>query len=82
MVQIAHHSRSFSALQSLNVMQACHMAYDETNENTVYACTGNPLPSDLRLMLNTLNNDPMQKAMEGQSSVEGRMQSAECSSLC
>jgi hypothetical protein len=52
-------------VQSLNVMQACHMAYDEINENNVYACTGNPLPSDMKLMLNILNNDPMKQAFEG-----------------
>lgn len=52
--------------KSLNVMQACHMAYDEINENNVYACTGNPLPSDMKLMLNILNNDPMKQAFDGQ----------------
>jgi len=50
--------------RSLNVLQACHMAYDEINEAAVYACTGNPLPSDLRLMLNWLNNAPLQSAYE------------------
>ena len=52
--------------KSLNVMQACHMAYSEINENNVYACTGNPLPSDLKLMLNMLNNQPIKQAFEGQ----------------
>ena len=52
--------------KSLNVMQACHLAYDVINENNVYACTGNPLPSDMKLMLNVLNNEPIKKAFESQ----------------
>ena len=52
--------------RSLNVLQACHMAYDEINEVNVYSCTGNPLPSDLKLMLNMLNNMPIKQAYEGQ----------------
>jgi replication factor C subunit 3/5 len=40
------------------------MAYDEINEAAVYASTGNPLPSDLKLMLNLLNNAPMQAAFD------------------
>jgi DNA polymerase III delta prime subunit len=58
--------------RSLNVLQACHMAYDAVTEASVYACTGNPLPSDLKLMLNMLNNQPMQQAFDGQTS-ENRM---------
>lgn len=56
--------------RSLNVMQACHMAYDVINETNVYACTGNPLPKDIKLMLNTLNNQPMKKAYEVISSLQ------------
>jgi replication factor C subunit 3/5 len=52
--------------RSLNVMQACHMAYGEITEANVYACTGNPLPSDMKVMLNILNNEPMKKAFESQ----------------
>lgn len=51
--------------RSLNVLQACHMAYDQVNETNVYSCTGNPLPSDLKLMLNMLNNMPIKQAYEG-----------------
>ena len=51
--------------KSLNVLQACHMAYSEINELAVYSSTGNPLPSDLKLMLSMLNNQPFQVAFEG-----------------
>ncbi|KAK7061052.1 Subunit of heteropentameric Replication factor C (RF-C) [Paramarasmius palmivorus] len=33
--------------RALNVLQACHAAYDVTRETEIYNCTGNPHPSDI-----------------------------------
>ncbi|ESK85163.1 dna replication factor [Moniliophthora roreri MCA 2997] len=33
--------------RALNVLQACHAAYDITRETEIYNCTGNPHPSDI-----------------------------------
>ncbi|KAL0575184.1 Subunit of heteropentameric Replication factor C (RF-C) [Marasmius crinis-equi] len=33
--------------RALNVLQACHAAYDLTSETEIYNCTGNPHPSDI-----------------------------------
>jgi replication factor C subunit 3/5 len=42
----------------LNVMQAAHMAFPEgIQEESVYLCTGNPLPDHLKLILDLLFNE-------------------------
>lgn len=41
----------------LNVMQACHMAFDHITVDRVCAATGSPLPSDIRNMVQWLFND-------------------------
>lgn len=46
----------------LNVLQACHLAYPSIDENAVYLCTGNPLPSDIKSIADTLTNSSMQHA--------------------
>jgi replication factor C subunit 3/5 len=43
--------------RALNVLQACNAAYDVTDETAVYACTGNPLPSDIELVVNSMMTD-------------------------
>eukprot|EP00298_Acanthocystis_sp_HF-20_P010413 c18841_g1_i1.p1 GENE.c18841_g1_i1~~c18841_g1_i1.p1 ORF type:complete len:325 (-),score=117.53 c18841_g1_i1:65-1039(-) len=40
----------------LNILQACHMAFNEVNSENVYLCTGNPMPEDVQLILNWLLN--------------------------
>jgi replication factor C subunit 3/5 len=38
--------------RNLNILQAAHMAFpDKIDEEAVYSCTGNPLPSDIRSMV-------------------------------
>lgn len=37
--------------------QACHAAYDVTDETAVYACTGNPHPSDIEEIMKSMMND-------------------------
>ncbi|KAI0317155.1 P-loop containing nucleoside triphosphate hydrolase protein [Amylostereum chailletii] len=43
--------------RALNVLQACHAAYDQTDESEVYACTGNPHPSDIETVVNSMLAD-------------------------
>lgn len=43
--------------RALNVLQACHAAYDITGETEVYNCTGNPHPSDIETIVNSMLTD-------------------------
>jgi len=38
----------------LNVLQSTSMAFDEVNENSVYACTGDPSPSQMKGLMKSL----------------------------
>ncbi|KAI8363992.1 putative DNA replication factor [Choanephora cucurbitarum] len=33
--------------RALNILQACHAAYDRIDEAAIYSCTGNPQPQDI-----------------------------------
>ena len=43
--------------RALNVLQACHAAYDLSGETEVYNCTGNPHPSDIETIVNSMLTD-------------------------
>lgn len=43
--------------RALNVLQACHAAYDLTSETEVYNCTGSPHPSDVETIVNSMLTD-------------------------
>ncbi|PFH51797.1 hypothetical protein AMATHDRAFT_141794 [Amanita thiersii Skay4041] len=43
--------------RALNVLQACHAAYQITGENEIYNCTGNPHPSDIETVVNSMLSD-------------------------
>jgi replication factor C subunit 3/5 len=43
--------------RALNVLQACHAAYDITGETEIYNCTGNPHPSDIETIVNSMLSD-------------------------
>jgi len=43
--------------RALNVLQACHAAYDLTGETEIYNCTGNPHPSDIETIVNSMLAD-------------------------
>lgn len=43
--------------RALNVLQACHAAYDVTGEAEVYNCTGNPHPADIETVVNSMLSD-------------------------
>lgn len=43
--------------RALNVLQACHAAYELVDESAVYTCTGNPHPSDIRTVVESMMSD-------------------------
>jgi len=43
--------------RSLNILQSTHIGYGHVNEENVYLCTGNPLPSDIKNMVDWMLND-------------------------
>ena len=43
--------------RALNVLQACHAAYETIDEVAVYNCTGSPQPADLEEILNSMMQD-------------------------
>ncbi|KIJ65590.1 hypothetical protein HYDPIDRAFT_88218 [Hydnomerulius pinastri MD-312] len=43
--------------KALNVLQACHAAYDSVGETEIYNCTGNPHPSDIETIVNSMLSD-------------------------
>ncbi|KAJ3082228.1 Replication factor C (RF-C) subunit [Quaeritorhiza haematococci] len=42
--------------RSLNILQASHAAYSKIDEDSVYTCTGSPLPSDITKIVEWLFN--------------------------
>ena len=57
----------------LNILQAASMAYDEIDENNVYLCTGNPLPSDIELIATWLLNESYQVTFANISKLQREM---------
>jgi replication factor C subunit 3/5 len=43
--------------RALNVLQACHAAYDLIGETEVYHCTGTPHPADIATIVNSMFSD-------------------------
>jgi len=43
--------------RALNVLQACHAAYDIIGESEIYNCTGSPHPSDIETVVNSMLSD-------------------------
>ncbi|KAI0831809.1 P-loop containing nucleoside triphosphate hydrolase protein [Trametes gibbosa] len=43
--------------RALNVLQACHAAYELSGEAEIYNCTGNPHPSDIETIVNSMLQD-------------------------
>ncbi|KAF7370525.1 Replication factor C subunit 3 [Mycena sanguinolenta] len=48
--------------RALNVLQACHAAYDITDETEIYNCTGNPHPADIETIVNSMLSDEFMTA--------------------
>ncbi|GLI58704.1 hypothetical protein VaNZ11_000455 [Volvox africanus] len=72
--------------RSLNILQSCHMAFEMVDEQAVYMCTGNPMPSDISQVLTWLLNDAVADAFEiidvSVQRLLTRPQSSASSSLC
>lgn len=43
--------------RALNVLQACHAAYEIIGETEIYNCTGNPHPADIKTVVNSMLSD-------------------------
>jgi DNA polymerase III delta prime subunit len=43
--------------RALNVLQACHAAYDEIGETEIYTCTGQPHPKDIETVVRSMMGD-------------------------
>ncbi len=56
--------------RALNVLQACHAAYDVTNETAVYNCTGSPHPSDIETIINAMLSEEFTTAYASTFSVD------------
>ena len=40
--------------RALNILQACHAAYDRTTEEEIYNCTGAPHPQDIEAVVHSM----------------------------
>ncbi|EJD47991.1 P-loop containing nucleoside triphosphate hydrolase protein [Auricularia subglabra TFB-10046 SS5] len=40
--------------RALNILQACHAAYDRTTETEIYNCTGSPHPADIQAIVQSM----------------------------
>lgn len=52
--------------RALNILQACHAAFDTTTETDVYACTGNPLPADIESIVNSMLGEDFTTSYESE----------------
>jgi replication factor C subunit 3/5 len=50
--------------RALNVLQACHAAYDVVDETAVYNCTGNPHPKDVEAVIQSMMRDEFSTSYE------------------
>lgn len=48
--------------RALNILQSTHVGYGLVTEDTVYTCTGNPLRSDIELIMKSMLNDSFGEA--------------------
>ena len=56
----------------LNILQATAMANDTINEAAVYACTGDPLPTDITKIVDALLTATFTDAFNGEAGVSPR----------
>lgn len=57
--------------RNLNILQAAHMAFpDCVNEEAVYSCTGNPLPSDIKTMIEAMLSMDLKESFSRISAVK------------
>lgn len=56
--------------RALNVLQACHAAYDRIDEAAVYNCTGNPYPADIEAIVKSMMNEEFTSAYQNISAMK------------
>ncbi|CAO1637055.1 unnamed protein product [Parajaminaea phylloscopi] len=56
--------------RALNVLQACHAAYDRVDEAAVYNCTGNPYPADIEAIVKSMMNEEFTTAYQNISALK------------
>jgi len=50
--------------RALNVLQACHAAYEEITEDEIYICTGQPHPNDIERVVRSMMGDEFTTAYQ------------------
>jgi replication factor C subunit 3/5 len=53
--------------RALNVLQACHAAYDRIGETEVYTCTGSPHPADIEAIVNSMLSEEFTTSLQSKS---------------
>jgi replication factor C subunit 3/5 len=59
--------------RALNVLQACHAAYDIVGETEIYNCTGNPHPQDIEAIVNSMLSDEFTTSYQSQRSIRSAL---------
>jgi replication factor C subunit 3/5 len=54
--------------RALNILQACHAAYESTGEAEIYNCTGSPQPADIERIVNSMLSDEFTTSYQSISS--------------
>ena|ERR1700722_9774427 len=58
--------------RALNVLQACHAAYDTISETEIYNCTGSPHPSDIETIVNSMLADEFTTAYQSNTAIASK----------
>jgi len=53
--------------RALNVLQACHAAYERVGETEVYTCTGSPHPADIEAIVNSMLSEEFTTSLQSES---------------
>jgi replication factor C subunit 3/5 len=53
--------------RALNVLQACHAAYERIGETEVYTCTGSPHPADIEAIVNSMLTEEFTTSLQSES---------------
>jgi replication factor C subunit 3/5 len=53
--------------RALNVLQACHAAYERIGETEVYTCTGSPHPADIETIVNSMLTEEFTTSLQSES---------------
>ena len=59
--------------RALNVLQACHAAYERIGETEIYTCTGSPHPADIEAIVNSMLSEEFTTSHQSESSTLTRV---------